>query len=153
MHLSTCSQLDEESRLSQDLVDQIFSLRVNRMLSIGSVPVRAMMMEDEKDKMSQKSNPRYRILWNLRKRVWQKVGWSMPSYEAVQGGLEVDTATQETNEETSSTAASEIPLQYRDESEDSTMMAALDNILLTSDPLDLSQWDDWESITAGFFMA
>lgn len=150
MHLSACSHLDEESRLSQDLVDQIFSLRVNRILSMNNVSVRAMMTEDENSETSQKSNPRYRILWDLRKRVWHKVGWSLPSYEAAPGALEADMAMQETNEEAFPPAASEIPSQCCEETEDSTVMTALDNILLAGDPMDLLQWDEWESLTAGF---
>ena len=56
-----------------------------------------------------------------------------------------------TNKENSRTAASAIPPQYMGGTEDDTMTAALDE-LLNSDPIDLLQWDDWESISAGSFL-
>lgn len=56
-----------------------------------------------------------------------------------------------TNKEDSHTAASAIPPQYDGGTEDDTMTAALDE-LLNSDPMDLLQWDEWESTSAGSFL-
>ena len=63
----------------------------------------------------------------------------------------MDSGMQGTNKEDSHTAASAIPLQYNGGMEDDTMTAALDD-LLNSDPMDLLQWDEWESISAGSFL-
>lgn len=146
LHLSGCTHLDEESRLSQDLVDQVFKLRVNHMLKWNDAVKRALMTGDAKA-----PNPRYRILRNLRERVWHKLGWQIPSGEAFRGSLQTDTAMQGTIEETPCAAASVNSLLYEDGKEDDTMTAALDNIL-NSDPMDMLQWDEWESISAGLFM-
>ncbi len=151
LHLSACSHLDEESRLSQDLVDQIFKLRINHMLRWSDAPTRATMTGDKKAETLQKSNPRYRMLWNLRERVWHKVGWRIPSSEAVRGSLQTDTAMQATNETNPRTAILANPPRYDYGTEDDTMTGALDN-LLNSDPMDLLQWDEWESNSAELFM-
>lgn len=151
LHLSACSHLDEESRLSQDLVDQIFKLRVNHMLRWSDAQTRATMTGDKKAETLQKSNPRYRMLRNLRERVWHKVGWQIPSSEAGQGSSQTDTAMQGTSENNHPTAASANTPRYDNGTEDDTMTAALDNIL-SSDPMDMLQWDEWESISAGLFM-
>lgn len=60
-------------------------------------------------------------------------------------------AMQGTNEKASRSATSANPPQHDDGIEDDTMAVALDNIL-NSDPMDLLQWDEWESISAGFFV-
>ena len=110
------------------------------------------MTGDVKAETLQMSNPRYRMLRNLRERVWHKVGWQIPSGEAVRGSLQTDTVMQRTNEENPRTAASARTTRDDDDgTEDDTMTAALDN-LLNSDPMDMLQWDEWESISAGLFM-
>lgn len=63
----------------------------------------------------------------------------------------MDTAMQGTNKENSPTAASATPPQYDDRTEDNMSTAALDD-LLNSDPMDLLQWDEWESISGGSFV-
>ena len=143
--------MDEESRLSQVIVDQIFDLRVNHILQWTDAPTRAMITGVEKDEPLQKSNPRYRMLWKLRERVWHKVGWPILGTEAVRESLQIDTAMQGTNKDISHTAASVAPPQYDNRREDNVMTAALDE-LLNSDPMDLLQWDEWVSISAESFV-
>ena len=91
------------------------------------------------------------MLRNLRESVWHKIGWQVPCSEAVRGSLQTDTATQGMNEENPRITASANTSGDDDGTEDDTMTAALDN-LLNSDPLDMLQWDEWESISAGLFM-
>ena len=110
-----------------------------------------MITGGEQDETLQKSNPRYRMLWKLRERVWHKVGWPIPNNETVRGSLPMDTAMQRTIQEHSHTAASATPPQYEGGTDDDTMTAALDD-LFSSDPMDLLQWDEWESISAGSFV-
>lgn len=147
MHLSGCSELDEESRLSQDLVDQVFGLRVNHMLRYSHVSIKAVMTGHERDETSQKYNARYRMLWKLRKRVWHKVGWPIPSHESTQDHVPADRPRQAMTYEATVRAASESVGQHPDGTDKNTV-----DDFLNSDPMDLLQWDEWESITAGFFM-
>ena len=63
----------------------------------------------------------------------------------------MDMAMQGTAKENLHAAASATPPQYDDKMEDNTMTAALDG-LLNSDPMDLLQWDEWESISTGSFV-
>jgi len=72
LHLSTCAQWDEEARLSRNLIDQVFDLRRNRILSGTIVPLGAKMGNI---RTHLNSNPRYSTLNILRTRVWQKFGW------------------------------------------------------------------------------
>ncbi len=61
MHFESCSRLDEESHSSRDLVDEVFSLRVNRPIMSNDRLVRAVVTADVKDEAPQKSKLMYHI--------------------------------------------------------------------------------------------
>lgn len=71
MHLSTCSNIAEEEHLSRSPLDQILSLRVNRILNGSVVPVKDLLCG--KDRL-QRTNARYLIMVELRRRFWKKIG-------------------------------------------------------------------------------
>ena len=95
------------------------------------------------------SNPRYHILRTLRKRVGQQLGWPLPVGEIYLGGVYLDRLTQQKGRESLSSATSE-NCQQHSEDQDFGLDAALDDFL-TGDPMDLLQWDEWESVSAGMF--
>ena len=148
MHLNTCLHVNEESRLSKDLVDEIFRLRANRMLSRNHVPPGVMTTQEDTGVASQKSNSRYRLLWNLRNRVWQKLGWPILSYEPVQKENRVDAINQETSNDAQPVQISGLHSLNLDGHQDDSMTATLDNILSSGDPTDLLQWDEWITFSA-----
>lgn len=157
MHLSTCPNICEEE-YSRYLLDQIMSLRVNR-ISNGSVlpPTKALLCGDTH---ANRANPRYSIMVELRRRVWRNVGWESDGKgrdpwarkkvrgEVVRGGD--DKVIPDQNLEVKSSHHEEQMPHQNLEANDSTGLEGLDTIL-ASDPMDLFQWDDWESLTSDFF--
>ena len=127
------------------------------MLRWSDIPIQAMMTANKRDSATlPKSNPRYRMLWNLRQNVWQKLGWPIPiTEEAVRESWQKDTAMQQrtTNEDIIGKAdASVNPTTCGDQASiaDNSMADVLDD-LLNNDPMDLFDWHDWESASDGFF--
>jgi hypothetical protein len=149
LHLSGCSQLDEESILSRDLVDRVFKLRVDRKVNGAQVRELPLIRGVRKVK---RSNPRYNILWTLRVRLWHKFGWSITGIEDLQKALQVDTTVEDTRiaKGNSDIPALETTNQGNDEGPENTIVTALDDIF-PCDPMDMLQWDEWESLTSGFF--
>lgn len=116
----------------------------------------------------QRANPRYLIMVNLRKRVWKKVGWD-------NDGKGVDPWAGRTREGPCQVAIGEevedrgLDVIHRREGFTERLIAptdiepwnswnadngtGLDNLdaILTGDPLDMFQWDEWESLTSDFF--
>ena len=146
VHLSGCTQIEEESHISQDLLNQIFNLRISRILSGAIVPTRAMMMSPQQ----LRSNPRYRILRGFRRRVWNKLGWPTPSRYGISDSRPADTGVMDTTEDGPMQIEPGELFEGSDEHAESATMAEIDP-LLSSDPMDLLQWDEWESLASGLF--
>jgi hypothetical protein len=153
MHISTCSDLDSEESLSRSLLDTILQVRVDRILSPNILSPRV--------KHDVRANPRYLILVELRKRVWSKVGWENDGrgVDPWRGrSLDMDgapaTSAMESKNKVPKGGVKESMMVHEWDgiwtTEHGTGMEDLDSIL-ASDPLDLFQWDDWESLAAGFF--
>lgn len=73
MHLNSCSHNAEESELSRNLIDQVFSLRAGKILNDTH---RAPTPAPEPPQMY---NARYRALTVLRLQVWKRMDWPLPS--------------------------------------------------------------------------
>lgn len=116
----------------------------------------------------QRSNPRYLILVELRRRVWEKVGWEndgkgIDPWDGwiVDGEVVVGTTGEDEemkvdvrknggpNERPTDLA---IMNGWSNEwvMDRSTGSEALDSIL-AGDPMDLFQWNEWESLASEFF--
>ena len=150
MHLNSCSRLEEETDLGQDLVNQVFSVRFEHMITWSDIPVRAIMLEEERPGNTPMSNPRYKVLWDLRRKVWQKLGWSWPSVKALQRDLMSSTSMQQANDRAYAQAAKKNTSPHDDEYGGSPIMAALDDELLHSDPMDFFKWNEWNPSSPDF---
>jgi hypothetical protein len=165
LHVSTCPHIVEEETISRSLIDKIICLRVNRIRSGILIP----------DKFRfgvgcypQRSNARYLILVELRKRVWKKVGWEndgkgidpwgggIVNGEVVVGGTRKDGEMKV--DVGSNGGLSERPIDLpiiNGWSNDWTLdegtgLEGFDSIL-AGDPMDLFQWNEWESLASEFF--
>jgi len=78
MHLTSCQHLEAESRLSRELIDKIFALRVLRDVGDATMVARAIIRKDEEQKAG---SPMYCLLWNLRRCAWERAGWKIPDGE------------------------------------------------------------------------
>lgn len=136
MHLSGCSESDEENRISRTLLDQTFTLRINRITNGTILPLKDRASGLQKAN----SNPRYHVLQGLRKKVWHRFDWPIPSNEGLYYPFEADKAEEGICNDASHCAASGAPSRYSDQFEDSAMLAELDS-MLADDFADLIQWD------------
>jgi hypothetical protein len=68
-HLSACPHVDQESKLNRDLVDQVFNIRIGRIM--GSSHHALKPTPD----IQQQYNTRYRTLAATRVRIWTKFKW------------------------------------------------------------------------------
>jgi hypothetical protein len=158
MHLSTCANIGDEDR-SRYLLDQTMTVRVNRILNGSVVPTKALLRGDCHP---QRANPRYLILVELRKRVWKKVGWDVDGKgrdpwagrraeeEVVGGGEDEVVLGQNLEVETSHEEAKLEEPNGAWDAYETTGLESLDNIL-AGDPMDMFQWDEWESLASDFF--
>jgi hypothetical protein len=156
MHLSTCPNICEEE-ISRHLLDQIMSLRVNRILNGCVGPTKAPLRGDDRP---QRANSRYLIMVQLRNRVWKKVGWDCDgkgkdpwagraAQGEVVGGIG-ETFHQKLDLESRRDDDSMLGLDGDWDINNTTGLESLDNIL-AGDPMDLFQWDSWESLASEFF--
>jgi hypothetical protein len=138
------------------------SLRVNLILKGSVIPTKALLRGEFQ---TQRANPRYLIMAELRRRVWKKLGWDGDgkgkdpwAEEKVQGEVVYGI---DGNEETVPDQLQEMERPHGDAAmveglnegwdiNESTGLEGLDNIL-AGDPMDLFQWDDWESLASDFF--
>ena len=165
MHLSTCPSIAEEEALSRNLIEDIFCMRVNHILNGELLPPN---MRVGPDPASHRANPRHLIMINLRERVWKKVGWDDDGKGVDPWGVRHAEDTENSCLGTDKERAIDVDETQEDDSEpmtglqlpevidgrynvdDSTGLEELDN-LLAGDPLDMFQWDEWESLTSEFF--
>jgi hypothetical protein len=170
MHLSTCTNIAEEEHLSRSLLDQILSLRVNRILNGSVVPIKDLLCGNDR---LQRTNARYLIMVELRRRVWKKIGWdsdgrgvdpwwgrldALVKGDAVVGGRgsggEELMPNDEKGEDVGIGMTAPDPLMdvWNGEwnMQETTGFEELDSIL-AGDPMDMFQWDEWESLASEFF--
>ena len=133
---------------------------MSRILSGSVVPNKSLLRADCNP---QKGNPRYLIMVELRKRVWKKVGWDIDGKgtdpwagKLMQGqfvGVENDEIMPEPllGENTSHANTAMLEILDGDWSTNGiTGLEGLDHIL-AGDPMDLFQWEEWESLASNFF--
>ncbi|KAE9363893.1 hypothetical protein N431DRAFT_550590 [Stipitochalara longipes BDJ] len=167
MHLSTCTNIAEEEHLSRSLLDQIMSLRVTRIRNENPFPIKDMLCGNDR---LQRTNARYLIMVELRRRVWKKIGWdcdgkgvdpwwgrldALVKGDNVVGGGEAEVMPNGEKEGTfgmDMTAPDPLLNVWNGEwnSNETTGLEELDSIL-AGDPMDMFQWDEWESIASDFF--
>jgi hypothetical protein len=168
MHISTCPCIAEEEILSRELLDSVFCLRINMIMkeSKSKVP------EDGKPRIGGGGeglrNPRYLVLVELRRRVWKKVGWEGDGRGADPWGgrldrLDVDGEENVQAEDVDVSAQKDVEngVENGDLNDwngggigdmmDITGFEGLESIL-AGDPLDMLQWDEWESLASEFFV-
>ena len=163
LHLSACTHIVEEETLSRTLLDSSMGLRVDRIMKGSTLPVGAVIRADDQ---LQRGNPRYLILKELRKRVWRKVGWDrdgkgvdpwhgrLELEEVVEGGFKDVTKDTYSGQSEVEGASNEAQLRggLNEEwfGEESMNLVDFDSVM-TGDPSDMFQWDEWESLTSEFF--
>lgn len=153
LHLSQCSHVDEEEKLSKDLLDMIFTLRVNHIrkgMRTGTGILGELLKGYQKPPRA--NNPRYRTLTNLKRHVWQKFDWFCPTFGPHQEGHELQTQMAPTvhGNPTISPPNNAQP-QYGGENKGGPMVSGLENGFMY-DPVDLLQRDEWDSLMGGFFL-
>lgn len=166
MHLSTCTDIAKEEHLSRSVLDEILSLRVNRILNGSVIPIKDLLCGNDR---LQRTNARYLIMVELRRRVWKKIGWDCDGRgvdpwwgrlnapvqgDVVDGGAAEAVSDNEKGETiwTGITASDSLMELWSGEwnAKETTGLEELDNIL-AGDPMDMFQWDEWESLTSEFF--
>jgi hypothetical protein len=108
-----------------------------------------------------RTNPRYLILVDLRKRVWSKLGWDKDGLERDpwSGRLDhhkmVPISNAELEVVSKSTDAPKpdtVDQDYKVEGENVPDTAMVESeSLWDGDPLDMMQWDEWDELTQGLF--
>ncbi|KAG0649374.1 Transcription factor yanR, partial [Hyphodiscus hymeniophilus] len=155
MHLSTCPNISEEEP-SRYLLDHIFRLRVNHILKGSAVPAKPLLRGDSHPR---RSNPRYVIMVELRKRVWKNAGWdsdgkgfdpwagknAMGDVDEG-GGNELVPDPQPCGGDPA--VSDHMSLSY--DISESTGLEDLDK-LLAGDPMDMFQWDELDYLASDFF--
>jgi hypothetical protein len=162
MHISTCTNLTEEETLSRSLIDDILCLRINHIMNGDVVPKNTRIGGEH---CAGRANPRHLIMVSLRRRVWKKIGWEddgkgrdpwggrfIEGLGEVDGGVEAEKAPCERFEivPEQKMYAPQQAWSADWEGGVDTGMEELDT-LLSGDPLDMFQWDEWESLTSEFF--
>lgn len=150
MHLSTCPDICSEEALSRSLLDDIFELRVSRILAGIIISEETRIKGKE---TLQRANPRYSMLVDLRSRVWKRCGWGQggKGKDPWDGRLDdLDEAEDTANQEVNLDANAEVGQQH---------MAANPTLqlknpeILDEDPLDMFHWEEWEDLTEGLFVS
>jgi hypothetical protein len=163
MHLSTCSDLPSEELSSRRLIDDTLRLRVNHILK-GNRMTRSGGIDHP-----QRANPRYLIMVNLRKSVWKKIGWEDDGKsEDPWAGKKREGPCGVASGEEGERGATDVSRRENGSTERDTALpdveswntwfagnndTGLENLdaMLTGDPLDMFQWDEWDSLTSDFF--
>jgi hypothetical protein len=157
-HLLSCKDIGSEAVLSRDLLDNVLSLRVDWILRGSVLPSKVGLPAHGH---TIRTNPRYLILVDLRKRVWSKLGWDKDGLGKDPWGGRLDnheiTQTPNAELEVGSTPANvprpgSVGQDHKsdgDKGPDTTMEEA--EGLWDGDPLDMMQWDEWDELTQGLF--
>lgn len=144
VHLDGCMCPNEEARLSRDLVDQVFNLRLGRILtgdtSINPTTPRFINLRQH--------NSRYMALITLKTRVWQKLGWSNP-YISSQDGI--DRGNLEGIAKAPDDENLDIGISHDYSTEDDSISVFWDTFTAgASLDADISNWDEWNLLSTGF---
>jgi hypothetical protein len=142
-------------------------MRVNRILNGSVVPVKDLLCGNDR---LQRTNARYLIMVELRRRVWKKIGWgcdgrgvdpwsgrldALVKGDLVAGGGGEEVMPDDMKRENAGVAAitSDPLIEARNlewNIRDTTGHEELDSIL-GGDPMDMFQWDEWDSLASEFF--
>jgi hypothetical protein len=157
-HLLSCKDIGSEAVLSRGLIDDVLSLRVDWILRGSVLPTKAGLPAHSH---TIRTNPRYLILVDLRKRVWSKLGWDKDGLgkDPWGGRLDHHETAQTTHAEFEAVSEfadapkpDSVDQDYKgdgDKGLDATMVEA--ESLWDGDPLDMMQWDEWDELTQGLF--
>jgi len=157
-HLLSCKDIASEAVLSRGLLDDVFSLRVDWILRGSVFPTKA---GHPVHGHTVRTNPRYLILVDLRKRVWSKLGWDkdglgkdpwsgrLDHYEKAQTpNAELDVGSEPT--EVARPDSRDQDHQGGIEKDQDTTTVEAEG-LWDGDPLYMMQWDEWDELTQGLF--
>jgi hypothetical protein len=152
--------------LSRSLLDHIMSLRVTRIKNGNPFPIKDLLCGNDR---LQRTNARYLIMVELRRRVWKKIGWdcdgrgmdpwwgsldALMKGDNVLGGTDAETVPSSDKEtfDMGTTAPDPVLGEWNGEwnRNETTGLEELDSIL-AGDPMDMFQWDEWESLASDFF--
>lgn len=144
VHLDGCMCPGVEASLSRDLVDQVFNLRLGRILtgdiSINPTTPRFINLRQH--------NSRYMALTTLKTRVWQKLGWSNP-YMNSQDGM--DRGSLEHVVKPPDDENFDVGIGHDYSTEDDSISTLWDSFTAgASLDADISNWDEWNLLSAGF---
>jgi hypothetical protein len=151
MHLSTCTNTNAEEILSRSLLDDVFKLRVSRILA-GSILADKVRFRGERS-----GNTRYSMLVELRATVWKRLGWDRdgkgkdPWGGRLDPGLEGEAAVAEDGHEEHTTSTAAVNIEHIHAAE-GFQMDIIDKSMM-EDPLNMFNWDEWEGLTEGLFVS
>jgi hypothetical protein len=145
-HLSSCSAIDEENGLSRELIQKTMGLRMKRILNGSIFPLRNMFTQG--NRRPDGANPRYRNLWILSRKVWEKNGWLFPRQCPDDSLSERPREPATLNFDATIDADKNVRL---DDANGSDLLFHHPENILTGELMDQLSWDEWESLSAGFF--
>ena len=146
MHLMVCPCLQNESR-ARELVDQIFSLKVTRLRHGNFVSVGVIVRNEE---MPENMTPMYDLLWQLRRRIWNKARWPLREFDIVSSDIPFEDPLAETKAGALLAVASEALSRSTDNGDLHTLFPGLDETLTDDLMIDFN-WEAWETFTGNFF--
>lgn len=157
MHLSTCPDLCSEERLSRLLLDNVFELRVSRILAGTIISEKA---EIKGEKIPQRANSRYSMLVDLRSRVWKRCGWDKDGKGKDPWNGRLDDLDEVEDADRYQNQAVDLDVVAEAGSDEGQQHLAASSTLqlespefLDEDLLDMFHWDQWEGLTEGLFVS
>jgi len=151
MHLSSCNSTTTESLISKQLIDRTFCLRIDHILKGTVLPPRSIpLIPSCTDLSSSASNPRYKVLVLLYKRVWKKLGWIVDSKELHGEGLP-QVKMMEKARESVELLENLVGEDHAELGLGNKEIEDMFEKVSAADAMDLFQWDEWEALAGGFF--
>ncbi|CZR62627.1 uncharacterized protein PAC_12524 [Phialocephala subalpina] len=152
MHLSTCTDICSEESLSRSLLDDVFELRVSRILAGTIISEKARI---NSEKIPQRANSRYSMLVELRARIWKRCGWDRDGKGKDPWGGRLDDFDED-EDATKEAAEGVTDVELKDGLQSSLLSESFQpqsiGDLMDEDPLNMFQWDKWEGLTEGLFV-
>lgn len=137
----------KEATLSRDLIDEVFNLRLGRIftgdVSINPTTPRFINLRQH--------NSRYMALITLKTRVWQKLGWSIQYIDSEDG---LDRGNLECVGKPPDDENLDVGFGHERATEDDSISVLWDTFTAgASLDADISNWDEWNLLSAGFSTA
>jgi hypothetical protein len=148
MHLDGCIHPNEESDLSRDIIDQVFSLRTSRILNGIYGADTSSGVAIGYCNCFRQYNSRYRALTSLKRRVWQRFGWTAPPpVYGLQDPKDRSSRTEGLSETEDSPIFDTLIPIHNHEIEDGSIASLWDGFAATASD-NILDWDEWDSLLA-----